>query len=89
MELGTGDYQQMPRLILNQLRWLDELVDGKVVISLPNDVVKIITCSVQELCSNLLQIVEAAPLDIQREIITALPEILDDPQHNDTARQLK
>ena len=26
-----GDYQQMPRLILNQLRWLDHLVDGKVV----------------------------------------------------------
>ena len=25
-----GDYQQMPRLILNQLRWLDYLVDGKV-----------------------------------------------------------
>ena len=43
----------------------------------------------QELCSNLLQIVEAAPVDIQREIITALPEIIDDPQHDDTAKELK
>ena len=33
VELGIGDYQQMPRLILNQFRWLDCLVDGKVHIS--------------------------------------------------------
>ena len=47
------------------------------------------SASFQELCSNLLQIVAAAPAEIQREIITALPEILDDPQHDDTARELK
>ena len=28
--LGTGDYQQMPRLILSQFRWLNQIVDGKV-----------------------------------------------------------
>lgn len=85
-----GDYQQMPRLILNQLRWLDHLVDGKVVIFRLkfHGSCEHLVCF-QELCSNLLQIVQVAPLEIQREIITALPEILDDPQHNDTAVELK
>ena len=32
---------------------------------------------------------DGAPADIQREIVTALPEILDDPQHDDAAQQLK
>ena len=45
--------------------------------------------SVQELCAKLLEVVGVAPLEIQREIITALPEILDDAQHTDAATELK
>ena len=96
--LGGGEYQQMPRLILNQFRWLNQIVNGKValliLLGMFVDVVEIISlfaffCWLQELCSNLLQIVDGAPADIQREIVTALPEILDDPQHDDAAQQLK
>lgn len=43
----------------------------------------------QDLCEKLLQVVEIAPPEMQREIIVALPEILDDPQHNDAAQKLK
>ena len=30
-----------------------------------------------------------APVEIQREVITAIPEILDDAQHDDAAMALK
>ena len=30
-----------------------------------------------------------APVEIQREIVTAIPEILDDAQHSDAAMELK
>lgn len=30
-----------------------------------------------------------APVDVVRDIITSLPEILEDCQHNDIARELK
>ena len=43
----------------------------------------------QDLCDKLLEVVEIAPAEMQREIIVALPEILDDPQHNDVAQKLK
>ena len=43
----------------------------------------------KDLCDKLLEIVEIAPHEMKREIITALPEILDDPQHNDVAQKLK
>lgn len=43
----------------------------------------------QDLCSQLLEVVSVAPLGVQREIITSLPEILEDAQHNDTAKELK
>ena len=43
----------------------------------------------QDLCSQLLEVVSVAPLGVQREIITSLPKILEDAQHNDTAKELK
>ena len=33
--------------------------------------------------------VGVAPVEIQREIVTAIPEILDDAQHNNAALELK
>lgn len=43
----------------------------------------------QDLCSQLLEVAGIAPVGVQREIITSLPEILEDSQHNDTAKELK
>ncbi len=43
----------------------------------------------QDLCDKLLEIVEIAPPEMKREIVTALPEILEDPQHDDAAQKLK
>uniref|UniRef100_A0A6Q2Z3G9 FA complementation group D2 n=1 Tax=Esox lucius TaxID=8010 RepID=A0A6Q2Z3G9_ESOLU len=36
----------------------------------------------------LMQLVSVAPVEIQRDIITSLPEILEDSQHSDIAREL-
>ncbi|CAN9511696.1 unnamed protein product [Ophioblennius macclurei] len=60
----------VPRLIINQLKWLDRVVDTK------------------DLASKLMELVSVAPVEVQRDIITSLPEILEDSQHNDTAREL-
>ena len=88
----------MPQLILNQLRWLDHIVKGKVchgstvtLFRSTYDIVRSYSfCSQsQDLCSQLLEVVSVAPLVVQREIITSLPEILEDAQHNDTAKELK
>ena len=46
-------------------------------------------CHVQELAVKLMELVSVAPVEVQRDIITSLPEILDDSQHNDIARELK
>ncbi|TVK90533.1 Fanconi anemia group D2 protein [Bagarius yarrelli] len=42
-----------------------------------------------DLGSKLMQLVSVAPIEIQRDIITSLPEILEDSQHGDMARELK
>lgn len=47
-------------MLLNQLRWLNFLVDG------------------DKLCESLLSILTVVPLSFQKEIIEAIPEILDD-----------
>uniref|UniRef100_A0A7N6BNM3 FA complementation group D2 n=1 Tax=Anabas testudineus TaxID=64144 RepID=A0A7N6BNM3_ANATE len=60
----------IPRIIINQLKWLDRVVDSK------------------ELAVKLMELVSVAPVEVQRDIITSLPEILEDSQHNDIARQL-
>uniref|UniRef100_A0A3Q3XCR8 Uncharacterized protein n=1 Tax=Mola mola TaxID=94237 RepID=A0A3Q3XCR8_MOLML len=60
----------MPRMIVNQLKWLDRVVDSK------------------ELAKKLIELVSVAPVEVQRDIITSLPEILEDYQHNNIAREL-
>ncbi|XP_058488047.1 Fanconi anemia group D2 protein [Solea solea] len=68
---GTGDGGlSIPRMIINQLKWLDRVVDSK------------------ELAEKLMELVSVAPVDVARDIITSLPEILEDSQHNDIAREL-
>lgn len=47
------------------------------------------TCNLQELATKLMELVSVAPVEVQRDIITSLPEILEDSQHNDIARELK
>ncbi|XP_077054270.1 Fanconi anemia group D2 protein isoform X2 [Siphateles boraxobius] len=66
----SEDGLNVPRLIINQLKWLDRIVDGK------------------DLSSKLMQMVSVAPVEIQRDIITSLPEILEDSQHGDMAKEL-
>lgn len=36
-----------------------------------------------------MELVSVAPMEVQSDIITSLPEILEDSQHNDIARELK
>ncbi|XP_061543454.1 Fanconi anemia group D2 protein isoform X1 [Phycodurus eques] len=60
----------IPRIIINQLKWLDRVVESK------------------ELAVKLMELLSVAPVDIQRDIINSLPEILEDSQHNDIAREL-
>ncbi|XP_038553843.1 Fanconi anemia group D2 protein isoform X1 [Micropterus salmoides] len=60
----------IPRIVINQLKWLDRVVDSK------------------ELAAKLMELVSVAPVEVQRDIITSLPEILEDSQHNDIAREL-
>nr|XP_020463403.1 Fanconi anemia group D2 protein [Monopterus albus] len=68
---GTGEGGlSIPRIIINQLKWLDRIVDSK------------------ELAAKLMELVSVAPLEVQRDIITSLPEILEDSQHSDIASQL-
>ncbi|XP_033821816.1 Fanconi anemia group D2 protein [Periophthalmus magnuspinnatus] len=68
---GTSDGGlSIPRMIINQLKWLDRVVDSK------------------ELSSKLMELVSVAPVEVQRDIITSLPEILEDLQHNDIAQEL-
>ncbi|XP_034539766.1 Fanconi anemia group D2 protein [Notolabrus celidotus] len=60
----------VPRIIINQLKWLDRVVDSK------------------ELAVKLMELVSVAPVEVQRDIITSLPEILEDSQHDDIAGEL-
>lgn len=48
-----------------------------------------VSCNLQELATKLMELVSVAPVEVQRDIITSLPEILEDSQHNDVARELK
>lgn len=43
----------------------------------------------QEFCGKLMEVVRVAPSELQREIVTCLPDIVDDPQHDDAAILLK
>ncbi|NXX22750.1 FACD2 protein, partial [Podargus strigoides] len=59
-----------PRLIVNQFKWLDRLLDS------------------QDLVKKLMQIVSVSPVPIQHDIIISLPEILQDSQQSEVAREL-
>ncbi|NXI95084.1 FACD2 protein, partial [Psophia crepitans] len=59
-----------PRLIVNQFKWLDRLLDS------------------QDLVKKLMQMVSVSPVPIQHDIITSLPEILEDSQQSEVAREL-
>ncbi|XP_074952297.1 Fanconi anemia group D2 protein isoform X3 [Phalacrocorax aristotelis] len=59
-----------PRLIVNQFKWLDKLLDS------------------QDLVKKLMQMVGVSPVPIQHDIITSLPEILEDSQQSEVAREL-
>ncbi|XP_069722430.1 Fanconi anemia group D2 protein [Phaenicophaeus curvirostris] len=59
-----------PRLIVNQFKWLDRLLDS------------------QDLIKKLMQMVSVSPVPIQHDIITSLPEILEDSQQSEVAREL-
>ncbi|NWV36396.1 FACD2 protein, partial [Grantiella picta] len=59
-----------PRLIVNQFKWLDRLLDS------------------QDLVQKLMHMVSVSPVPIQHDIITSLPEILEDSQQSEVAREL-
>uniref|UniRef100_A0A8C3KYE7 FA complementation group D2 n=1 Tax=Calidris pygmaea TaxID=425635 RepID=A0A8C3KYE7_9CHAR len=59
-----------PRLIVNQFKWLDRLLDS------------------QGLVKKLVEMVGVSPVPIQHDIITSLPEILEDSQQSEVAREL-
>ncbi|GCC35580.1 hypothetical protein chiPu_0014066 [Chiloscyllium punctatum] len=42
----------------------------------------------KDLTSKIMQLISVGPLEIQRDIITSLPEILEDAQHNEIAKEL-
>lgn len=48
-----------------------------------------VTCYLKEMATKLMELVSVAPVEVQRDIITSLPEILEDSQHNDIAKELK
>ncbi|XP_077307692.1 Fanconi anemia group D2 protein [Lithobates pipiens] len=65
-----SDGISIPRLIINQLKWLDLVVSSK------------------DLTSKIMQLVVVSPADVQQHIISSLPEILEDSEHNDVAKEL-
>ncbi|XP_058420723.1 Fanconi anemia group D2 protein isoform X5 [Diceros bicornis minor] len=69
-EKVNSDGISMPRLIINQLKWLDRVVDGK------------------DLTTKIMQLISIAPLYLQHDFVTSLPEILGDSQHADVGKEL-
>ena len=43
----------------------------------------------QDLVKKLMQIISVSPVPIQHDIITSLPEILEDSQQSEVARELR
>ncbi|XP_044512777.1 Fanconi anemia group D2 protein [Gracilinanus agilis] len=69
-ESVNNDGLSMPRLIINQLKWLDRIIDGK------------------DLTTKIMQLISIAPVTLQHDLITSLPEIIGDAQHGDVAGEL-
>lgn len=69
-EKESSDGINMSRLIINQLKWLDRIVDSK------------------DLTTQMLQLISVAPVNLQHDFITSLPEILGDSQHATVGKEL-
>ncbi|XP_052030517.1 Fanconi anemia group D2 protein isoform X2 [Apodemus sylvaticus] len=69
-ESERRDGISMPRLIINQLKWLDRIVDSK------------------DLTAQMMQLISVAPVSLQHDFITSLPEILGDSQHANVGKEL-
>uniref|UniRef100_A0A8C6I515 Fanconi anemia, complementation group D2 n=1 Tax=Mus spicilegus TaxID=10103 RepID=A0A8C6I515_MUSSI len=69
-ESENRDGINMARLIINQLKWLDRIVDGK------------------DLTAQMMQLISVAPVNLQHDFITSLPEILGDSQHANVGKEL-
>ncbi|KAK2547498.1 Fanconi anemia group D2 protein [Acropora cervicornis] len=67
---NRADGINIPRLVLNQFRWMDCVVQSK------------------ELTEKMLEMVGVTSLEVQREIISCIPEVLDDSEHTEVAREL-
>ena len=61
----------LPRLIMNQFRWLDHIVNS------------------QQITQKMLEILCIVSLETQREVITCIPEVVDDAHHNMVAKELR
>ncbi|XP_049572170.1 Fanconi anemia group D2 protein isoform X11 [Orcinus orca] len=71
----NSDGLSMPRLIINQLKWLDRVVDSK-------------SPPLQDLTTKIMQLISIAPVYLQHDFVTSLPEILGDSQHADVGKEL-
>ncbi|XP_044183012.1 Fanconi anemia group D2 protein-like isoform X2 [Acropora millepora] len=67
---NRADGINIPRLVLNQFRWMDCVVQSK------------------ELTEKMFEMVGVTSLEVQREIIACIPEVLDDSEHTEVAREL-
>ena len=45
--------------------------------------------AVQEMMEKMFEIISITPLEVQHEIITCLPEVVDDGQHGEVTNKLK
>lgn len=68
---GDSGHGCLPKLIMNQFRWLDHVINAKDVVD------------------KMLEVASITSLEIQREIISCLPEVVDDLQHSEVAKLLK
>ncbi|KAL7985939.1 hypothetical protein Chor_011105 [Crotalus horridus] len=84
-----SDGLNLPRLIINQLKWLDKIVDNKARSKSRQLEILRVPFKIQlDLVSMIMQMVYVSPPSIQHDIITSLPEILEDSQHSEIAKQL-
>ncbi|CAN0438314.1 unnamed protein product, partial [Hapterophycus canaliculatus] len=63
--------QDLPRLVLNQVRFLDHLVDSA------------------SLTKKILEVLSVLPISLQREMISYLPEVVEDGDHAEVVETLQ
>eukprot|EP00903_Cladosiphon_okamuranus_P011447 g10784.t1 len=67
----TFTWQDLPRLVLNQVRFLDHIVDSG------------------SLTKKVLEVLGVLPLGLQRDMISYLPEVVDDNDHAEVVETLQ